>query len=81
MGQFVDFIVTSLAAQKYLPASRGVPGCLVLTAGQCPTTLETQDTNCDSVTTPVLPSIQTAPVTYRPPQAVSLILTVPNLLE
>ncbi len=41
----MDFVVTSVAAQKYLPASPplGVPGCLVLTAGQCPTTLETQE--------------------------------------
>lgn len=43
MGQFVDFVVTSVAAQNFLPASPGVPGCLVLTAGQCPTTLETQE--------------------------------------
>lgn len=44
MGQFVDFVVTSVAAQTCLPASPpGVPGCFVLTAGQCPTTLETQE--------------------------------------
>lgn len=130
IGQFVDFVLTSVAAQKCLPASPhlpiiGVPGCLVLTAGQCPTTLETQgrlrtgpssrlfitsyspamclskhwalwssfqwnaplntfdpfsvsgltvgdrkllpSENKQTVT--VYPSIHTAPVTYRPPQA------------
>lgn len=43
MGQFVDFVVTSVTAQISLPASSGGPGCLVFTAGQCPTTLETQE--------------------------------------
>lgn len=51
VGHFCGFCCNIASLHRNLcqppqPPTRGVPGCFVLTAGQCPTTLETQEHLC-----------------------------------
>lgn len=52
-GHFCEFSCSIASLHRNMGQARprppGVPGCFVLTAGQCPTTLETQEGLCLSV--------------------------------